>query len=135
MNPQKFQVFPVPVDEVYADHFRVPQEHRKDVNGKPIYEGQVCRVRHGKKTVYAIARGMPDTTLRYVRMDEKLRDLLGIKLHDHVDLAFEPCSWFGQFMWAWSSSNPSYRISARIALVSLFLGLLSLVISIIPLCR
>jgi hypothetical protein len=66
-----------------------------------------------------------------VRMDERLRNLLRVSVGDKIDVAVSKVGLYGQFRWAWSASDPAYRVAARLALLSVVLGLLGAALGLV----
>jgi hypothetical protein len=66
-------------------------------------------------------------------MDERLRNLLHVSDGDEVELQFKKAGFWGQFGWAWSASDPAYRVAARLALLSVVLGAIGLVLGLFSL--
>ena len=116
---------------VYRDIIRISERHRKDINGNLIKEGSICKVIVQDRTVYAILRGLSEGEFLSpeIEIDERLRNQLKINADDYVDFLFKKSGFWGEFIWAWKASDPAYRISARMALLSVILGVLSLAVS------
>ena len=82
----------------------------------------------GSHTAYALARGSGHSREREIRMDERLRNILGVSVGDDVVGDLDRVGPYGQFRWAWCASDPAYRVAARLGLLSVLLGLLGLVL-------
>lgn len=115
--------------DVYKDLVRVPERHRKDGTGRPIRESSICKVTVEGRSTLVSARGLAGETAEIIRMDDKTRLDLGVTDGSEHDFTLERVWWPNQFRWAWNSSDPAPAIAARIGLVSLSLGVLSLVLS------
>jgi len=126
-------VRPADTDDVYRDIARVPEVYRRDKRGETVPEGTVCRVTIGPKSAYALLRGMEQSSERAIRMDERLRNLLSVSVGDDVEADLKTVGLYGQFRWAWSASDPAYRVAARLGLLSVLLGLLGVVLGLISL--
>jgi hypothetical protein len=75
---------------------------------------------------------MPNSTLILlgaVKMDECLRNMLGVDPGDQVEL--QKVGLVGEFWWAWNASDPAYRVAARMALLSVVLGMVGLLLGIL----
>lgn len=118
-------------EDVYRDLIRIPEKYRLDYKEKPITEGAICRIAVKDKSIYAILRGCGTNKERYIYIDERLRNRLDIQSNQEVDFIIKRVGLWGQFMWAWNSSDPAYRIAARLGLLSVVLGILSLFITIV----
>jgi hypothetical protein len=66
-------------------------------------------------------------------MDERLRNLLKVSNGSEVDFEFRTTGLGGQFLWAWSASDPAYRVAARLALLSVILGAIGLMLGLFSL--
>ncbi len=130
LQRQRLRVVQAEHEDVYRDIVRVAEEHRRDASGRTIPEGSVCRIVAGPRSAYGLVRGVSgmsrDPSEALVHIDERLRNTLGLKVGDVVDLGFR-VDRFGELRWAWSSSDPAYRASARLAVLSVALGILGLV--------
>jgi hypothetical protein len=63
-----------------------------------------------------------------IHMDERLRNLLSITKGAKVEIQFAPAGLWGEFLWAWNASDPAYRVAAKLALLSVALGVVGLLI-------
>ncbi|MER8374460.1 hypothetical protein [Mesorhizobium sp. M0488] len=114
------------LDEVFADTVRIPKKHR---NGTP--NGTVVRIKNDGKAVYAVVRGLADDTRPVIWVDEFLRRQLGVALGGRIDSAnIVPAKWWQHIFWYYHASNPSVRVPARVAVISLCLGVLSVALGI-----
>ena len=119
--------------DVYSDMARIPAAHRLDDRGQPIPEGRVCRVVVGCRTKWLSLRGKEANQEAAIYMDEVIRNALKLDLSKDYDFQIKQAGWIRQFWWAWGASDPTYRITARIGVVSVLLGLLGLFLGIISL--
>jgi hypothetical protein len=62
-------------------------------------------------------------------LDRDDRTHLGIKLGEELDIEVTRCGVLGQFRWFVGSNEPNIRLTAWLALISVVLGVLSLLIS------
>ncbi|WP_397547363.1 hypothetical protein ABUL39_02975 [Rhodothermus marinus] len=124
-------------EDVYRDLVRIPEVWRKDCNGEVIPEGSVCKIKILKdnrtRTGYAIVRGVGDESGRVIYVDERLRNFLGIKPGDSVQVVLKKTGLIGQLIWAWRASDPAYRVAARLAVLSFILGLLGFILGVFSL--
>ena len=118
------------VEDVYKDIVRVPEANRKNDCDRNITEGSVCKVRvaSNRTEVYAILRGNRDGDTE-IKIDEYLRNKLGIEKGKEYEFTFKTRWWY-QFCWPWSATDPGYRISSQIAVISFLLGLLSIFLAV-----
>lgn len=129
----KFKISPSGKEDIYRDIVRVPEQYRRDKKGAIIPEGSVCKLTVAGRTVYVIVRGNIETIEPTIRMDERLRNLLMVDNHDVVEVQIARTRLWGQFLWAWNASDPAYRVAAKMALLSVALGLIGLVTGVISL--
>ncbi len=118
---------------MYRDIVRVPEKHRIDVFGRVVPDGSVCSLLIREGTYYVLVRGLGDSAEEVICMDERLRNVLGLSVGERIDVQFRSTGWWGQFRWAWSASDPAYRVAARLSLLSVLLGALGLVLGLISL--
>jgi len=130
MKPQKLIVKEAWAPDVYRDHIRVYEKQRIDDCGKIIKEGSICEisVEENSNKILAILRGNEKDSERdsVIRIDNYLRQELGVEEGSKYGFIFRKVGFFGQLRWALNSTEPGYRISAYIAIVSLLISILSL---------
>jgi len=123
------RVVPAAKEDVYRDIVRCAEEFRRDDKGRLIPEGTVCRIEVGKRAAFGLIRGVRgienDPKQPSIYLDERLRASLGVEPGTEVGVSFRTAR-FGEFWWAWNSSDPAYRAMARLAVLSVALGLLGL---------
>ena len=120
-------------EDVYRDIVRVSERYRGDIHGVIVPEGSVCRIVAPGGAAYGILRGLGNLSEPVINMDERLRNLLHLNDGDEVDFQFTTAGFWGQFRWAWSASDPAYRVAARLALLSVVLGAVGLVLGLFSL--
>ena len=120
-------------EDVYRDIVRVPERYRLDTHQRLIREGSVCRVRAPNGVCYAIVRGLNAASSPAIQIDERLRNALGVKVGQDVDVQLDQVGIWGQFFWAWGASDPAYRVAARLGLLSVVLGFLGFVLGLLSL--
>lgn len=118
-------------DDVYKDIIRVPEKYRYDTKKRFIDEGSVCLIRVGSKNLYVIIRGDGVNEKPEIGVDERLRNRLGLCVGDKKEIIFERSKLllWREFWWAWHASDPAYRISAKLGVLSVALGLVALLIT------
>jgi hypothetical protein len=128
--------------DVYRDIIRVNKTYRTDERNKdkPLKEGQVylIRVRETKdgrvreRKCLAVLRGYEASAEPEIRMDDFTRgeDRLDVKWGEPYDFEFKKVWLIGRLRWAWNASEMGYRVASQIAIVSFFLGLWSLLLTI-----
>ena len=114
--------------DVYKDIVRIPEAYRLDHKGKRIDEGAICKVAAATKSDLKIVRGCNSQTSAVILMDEKTRNDLGLDDGAKYYFDLRPVRWIGQCKWAWSATDPAYRIAARLGLLSVVLGTVGLIL-------
>lgn len=135
-SPQmpRLQVRQLDMDYVYRDVTMVNVAHRKDQQGETIKEGQVCLVRVGGRTCFAVLRGYQPSKEPQIHMDEYTRDeKLHVKEEEFYEFEFRPVGLFGQLCWAWNATEMGYQVSSRLAVLGFVMGVLGLLLSIVGL--
>lgn len=113
-------------DEAHSDIIRINIDHRGDFE-----KGRVCKITVNGKSEYVILRGTDEKNI--ITLDYDLRQRLLLKPNDSERFVLTRGFWLcDEIKWAWSASDASYRIAARLGVVSFFLGAVSLVIAIAP---
>jgi hypothetical protein len=121
-------------EDVYRDFARISKDYRRDTTGKLIPEGDVCKIVAGGRTALVIARGdLNGTDPPRICLDERTRETLGVKEGETHDFQLSRPGLLGRFRWYWNASDPAYRISARVALLSLGIGVVALLLGLIAL--
>ena len=122
--------------DVYRDIVRIPEEHRFDPQQKKFKAGRVCRLTVGEASRFVVLRGVEGYDAHKkclkpcIHMDEVTRDDLKVSIGQDCEFQVQPVRWLGQLWWALDATEIGYRISSQIALVSIFLGILSVVLTI-----
>lgn len=129
----KLKVQQATKEDVYRDIARVSERYRLDTHGDGVPEGSVCRIIAPGGVAHGILRGLGNSSDPVINMDERLRNLLHLSDGAEVDFQFKPVGFWGQFRWAWSASDPAYRVAARLALLSVVLGAVGLLLGLFSL--
>lgn len=130
----KLTVRPANQEDVYRDIVRIPEQFRLDTRGKLVPEGSVCKIVTSGGSSYGILRGLGNSKEPVIQMDERLRNILHLREGEDVEVRFKTVYLWGQFRWAWIASDPAYRVAARLALLSVILGLIGLLLGGLSLC-
>lgn len=130
----KLKVAEAREEDVFEDIVRINFRYRQDKAGQTIPSGAVCRISVGHKSARAIVRGLPAEEGPLIRLDESLRRVIGVKSGDEIEIVLKRAGFFEEVVWCWQATNPTYRISARLAVLSVLLGLIGLVLGVISLC-
>jgi len=129
----KLKVHRAKAGDIYRDIIRVPEIYRQDSNQETIPEGTICGVTINGIQAYALIRGLGDSLKQEIDIDERLRNRFGVKINDEIEVHLKKAGICGQFSWAWSASDPAYRVAARMALLSVFLGFVGFLLGLISL--
>lgn len=115
-------------EDVYHDRVRIPEIHRGGLK-----EGRVCKISvNGKAGLFEV-RGLLGDRRPIIRISDKDRKTLGdLKFLESCDFTIRTVGWFGQFHWAWNASDSAARIAARLGLLGVVLGAVSLVPILYP---
>ena len=116
--------------DIYRDVVRIPEEHRKWPDGRPIREGKIVRLHMADRSAVVWLRGMENETKPWIRMDDKTRNDLGVDRKQNYEFKIEKVWPYGRLKWVLDSSDPALRITAWIALISLGLGVLSFALAL-----
>jgi hypothetical protein len=129
----KLRVVKADRQDVYRDIVRIPEQFRQASDGTTVPEGEVCKitVRGNRRIAFVILRGKEDSQEQDVWLDERTRNRLGVLPGDEICLEMETAGLWGQWKWAWSSSDPAYRVSARLALLSVVLGAVGVLLGLV----
>lgn len=120
-------------EDVFGDRFRLNAKFRKDSSGSLITAGAICWILVGNRKALAVARGLPTAEGATIRLDDALRKRLAVTDGDRLDFEFRLAGTVGALRWAWSATEPGYRVSARLAALSVVLGTVGLALGIISL--
>lgn len=110
-------------EDVFHDMVRVHYAHRPFAKA-----GAVILVEHGGKKARLVARGAPKNSKSDIWLDLRSREQLGLKSNAQASFTFRKASLCDEFRWVWSATNAMPRIAARLALISVGLGLLGVLL-------
>ena len=128
----QFTVENLATKDSWKDIVRIPEPYRTTVHGDHIGRGTICKLTVNDKSKYVIVRGSKRKA-RTINMDLNLRLFLKVKEANLYDFELRKASWFQCLLFAWSASDPIYRVPAQLSLISLALGLLGLFLGVVPL--
>ncbi len=119
-------------DDIRKGRVRIPLSFRKDAKGNPIENGTLILLSARNKKVLRYAFGIIDRKDEsIIQMDEHTRELLGVKEGEKIDFQISKASFIAKFLkFPWSHPDEGIQFANRIAIISFFLGILSVVISI-----
>jgi len=108
--------------DLLADLVRVHSTYRPG-----IVAGEICRISADGKSILAVARNTRKNERGVIRLDDAMRKHLGVDEGEKVDFTITKANRWDNFMWAWRATNPVNRVAAQLGVISLALGLLSLI--------
>jgi hypothetical protein len=123
----KLRVRPISEEDIYKDIVQVPEVHRVGEDGSSIEESTVCWIDGTPHASVAVLRGYQQSSDAEIHMDERTRNRLGVKVGESHEFKFKRAGWWGQLRWAWNASETGYRVTSRLAVIGLLLGLLAFV--------
>ena len=124
----KLTVLDADQGDIYRDIARIPLAYR---NG--IKEGTICRVRCNGKSWFLALRGSPRHTDATIKIDDKTRDELEVNKGREYNFEFDPLNFFMRYYATWYASDPFARVAYQMSLISLGLGVISLLLALIAL--
>jgi hypothetical protein len=119
------QVLQIAQDDIYRDIVRV-READREANGETLPEGTLCRVTCNSGHTYAVIRGNLDRSEQAIWMDERTRKKLAVELGQCYAFELRRARVWGGLCWAWQAADYAYRMTARMAVLSLLLGFIAL---------
>jgi len=121
-------------NEIYRDLVRIPEEYRLDRRSRPVEEGRVCSLfcADTGNEVFVVVRGS-NRSEPIIGLDERTRNKLGVQSGKNYEFELKRSDFCGEVRWALESSDVRYSFASRVALVSLCMGLLSIVLAVVAL--
>lgn len=119
---------PALLDDVFGDKVRVHFSHRAFSRA-----GEIIIVRHGDKSLAAVARGSLQNSRSTIQLDLRSRQKLGLRPGASAEFIFESAGWVDEYVWAWSATDAMPRIAARVGLISLTMGIVGLLLGTLSL--
>lgn len=129
---EKLTVHKIALADAWKDVARIPRKYRKDVSGRSIRRAEICDVTIGDKHRLLAIHGCPIKDAR-ILLDSPTRIYFDVEIGSSYEVKLCPVGWFGYWRWAWKASEPAYRVPAQISLVSLFLGVVGLLLGALSL--
>jgi hypothetical protein len=130
-HKEHLTVASIAIEDTWKDIVRIKKEYRRDDNDKHITRGTICRLTVGEHSKWVIVHGrVPDD--RVIEMDLSTRLALKVKSGTSYDFELTRISWLRSLWFPWKASDPIFRVPAQISLISFFLGVVALILSIPP---
>lgn len=118
-------------EDVFADMARVHKSHRPGISA-----GRIFTLECNGNFVPLVARGAPRNKAGEIWIDLETRSKLGeLDLNTAYEFKLHSATWGECLKWAWFATNPAYRVSSKISLVSLVLGVIGLLLGILSLLK
>jgi hypothetical protein len=130
-HTENLKVAPIAIEDTWKDIVRIKKDYRRDDNDKHINRGVICRLTIGDRSKWVIVHGrVPDD--RIIEMDLSTRLALKVRNDVSYDFKLTRISWLRSLWFPWKASDPIFRVPAQISLISFFLGVVALILSIPP---
>jgi hypothetical protein len=132
----KLEVRSASDSETYQDVARVPRAYRTNRRGQLLDRGEICQVfcHDTGKQWFVIMHGAPATKGATIRIDDRVRERLGVHSGKTYEFEFHQADDCGKIWWALNATDIRFRLPAIIAVISgglgLLLGLTSILISV-----
>ena len=127
---EDLKVIQAAVGDVHEDIVRVEISHRKGTRA-----GHVVKVCVNGKSAYCVARGMRANKSGVISLDSASRAKLGLEDGRSYSFEISKATFCGEICWAWNATAAMPRIAARLAVLSVALGLIGFLLGIISLCK
>ena len=118
----KLKVRATDPDDINKDIVRVAERRRA---GLKI--GRIHKFTVGDQSAYFILRSCAPEDAGKIFMDEAAREKLGLSAGADKEFKIERASLWGEICWLWNATDPTYRIAAKLGVLSLGLGIIALV--------
>lgn len=116
--------------DVMGDIARFDKMHRT-FDGKLVRAGRVVVLKANKKTERVVARGPAGVKADEIALTLETRQRLGISSGECACFTIAKANVFDEFLWAWTATNPTDRIAARLGVTSVILGLVGAFLGVI----
>jgi hypothetical protein len=117
------------IDDVYKDIVRISEESRG-----PLKTGRVHKFATGSGTAHFILRGSSPSNVGKILMDEAARAKLKLEPSAECDFDIQEVGFWGELRWAWSATDPTYRVAGKLGVLSFVLGVISLILGFAAIC-
>lgn len=136
MASVNLKIEPAGKADVYRDVARIPEKHRIDKRGRPLKEGRVAEIKAVANgiSLLLILRGNQESEDPVIWLDESTRKRLKVEVGQVEPFELKSVGIWGQWRWACSATEPAYRISAHLAMLSVFVGLVGFLLGILSIC-
>lgn len=116
----KLKVRSAQEEDVYKDIVRISQNSRHGLK-----TGKIHRFKADGNHAYFILRGTGPENDGKLLIDEAARSKLSLSAGAEREFLIEEVGWWGELVWMWEATDPTYRVAGRLGVLSLLLGLLA----------
>lgn len=109
-------------EDVYRDIVRISEQSRGSLKN-----GRVHRFHTASGSGYFILRGLGSTNDGLIRMDEASRASMGLPFGQKYEFTIAEAGFWGELLWAYSATDPAYRIAAKLGVLSFVLAVIAFV--------
>ena len=114
-------------DDVYKDVVRINEKSRGDLRAGRVHK--FCTI---EKSAYFILRGSDEESdVGKILMDDASRNTMGLLCGQKYIFEIIEVGFWGELRWAWGAVDPTYKVAARLGVISFALGL----VAVLPLAR
>jgi hypothetical protein len=129
-GPVALVVSSAPLRDVMGDIVRLDLSHRPFARA-----GRVIGIRVGGVKVLAVVRGPANVGKSGISLDSAMRTKLGVELNKCASFTFERATLWDEVVWAWSATDATPRVAARLGAISVMLGGIGLLLGLISLFK
>lgn len=125
--PVSLIVRPSDWDDVFSDIARVHGDHRPGIKA-----GHILTLEYEGKFVPLVARGSHGNERGVIALDLETRERLGdLALNKSYNFKIHSATWAECIKWAWTATDPTYRIASKLSIVSFILGIIGLFLGLL----
>ncbi|WP_029414950.1 hypothetical protein [Brevundimonas bacteroides] len=111
-------------EDVYKDVIRIAEADRSGLR-----TGRIHKIRTGGSHAYAVLRGLGKAEGK-ILLDEAVRQRLGVTYGQTHEFKLNEAGFLDQLGWGWNATDPTYSSATKLGVLSFWLGLISLVLSV-----
>jgi hypothetical protein len=130
----RLKVEKIAAEDTWKDIIRVKKDFRRDVNNKQIKRGAICRLSCGARSKWVIVHGRAAEG-NILEIDLSTRLALKLDYGASYDFTLTRISWLTSLWFPWKASDPIFRVPAQLSLISLFLGIVAIVVGAVPIYK
>ncbi len=130
-GPVGLVVSSAPLRDVMGDIVRLDLIHRPFA----LCAGRVIGIRVGGVKASAVVRGPANVGKSGISLDSAMRTKLGVELNKSANFTFERATLWDEVARAWSATDATPRVAARLGAISVLLGGIGLLLGLISLFK